>query len=82
MADRITFAAKVTTEGRNIRGSVQIAGQRIRRHGEWLEIDPAAIVKADASGVVGRWEHDPHKVLGRPSNGTLTLSRTDQVIEY
>jgi len=82
MSDRIAFAATVTTDGRRIRGSVQIAGQRIRRAGEWLEIDPAAVVKADASSIVGRWEHDPHKILGRPENGTLKFSRTDQGIEY
>lgn len=82
MSDRIAFAATVTSEGRGIRGSVQIAGQRVWRAGEWLEIDPAALVKADASSIVGRWEHDPHKILGRPENGTLAFSRTDQGIEY
>lgn len=82
MTDRITFAATVSAEGRRIRGSVQLAGQRTRRNGEWLEVDPAALVKADASQAVGRWEHDPHKILGRQTNNTLTLSRTDQGIEY
>lgn len=82
MTERLAFKANVTTEGRSIRGSVTLAGQRTRRGGEWLEIDPAAIVRADASAVVGRWEHDPHKILGRPGNGTLQLSRTDQGIEY
>lgn len=80
--ERIAFKADVTADGRRIRGSVQLAGQRTRRGGEWLEVDPAALVKADASGVVGRWEHDPHKILGRPENGTLSLSRTDQGISY
>ena len=82
MSERITFNASVTAEGRRIKGFVQLAGQRTRRGGEWLEIDPAAIVRADASEVVGRWEHDPHKILGRPANGTLELRRTDQGIEY
>ena len=81
-AERITFAGAVTAEGRRIRGSVQLAGQRTRRGNEWWEIDPAAIVKADASGIVGRWEHNPEKILGRPENGTLELRRTDQGIEY
>jgi HK97 family phage major capsid protein len=82
MTERLAFRADVTAEGRRIRGFVKLAGERTRRGNEWLEIDPAALVKADASGVVGRWEHDPHKILGRPSNGTLKLSRTDQGIEY
>jgi HK97 family phage major capsid protein len=82
MSERIAFAAQVTADGRRIRGSVQLAGQRTRRNGEWVEVDPAAIVAADASDVVGRWEHDPQKILGRPGNGTLELRRTDQGIEY
>jgi len=82
MTDRIVFAAKVTSEGRSIRGSVLLAGQRTWRNNEWLEVDPAALVKADASGVVGVWEHDPAKILGTPGNGTLSLTRTDQGIEY
>jgi HK97 family phage major capsid protein len=82
MSERIAFTGEVTAEGRRIKGSVQLAGQRTRRGSEWLEIDPSALVRADASGVVGRWEHDPQKILGRPENGTLILSRTDQGIEY
>ena len=82
MSERLAFRGKVEVEGRRIRGAVQLAGQRTRRGGEWLEIDPAAIVKADISRLVGRFEHDPHKILGRPDNGTLQLSRTDQGLEY
>ena len=82
MTERIAFRAEVTSEGRSIRGSVTLAGQRTRRGGELVEVDPAAIVRADVSRVVGVWEHDPHKILGRPGNGTLALRRTDQGIEY
>jgi HK97 family phage major capsid protein/HK97 family phage prohead protease len=82
MTERITFATEVSLEGRRHRGSVQLAGARTRRNGEWLEIDPAALVGADATEVVARWNHDPEKVLGRMSNGTVRLSRTDQGIGY
>ena len=82
MSDRIAFAGPVSLEGRRIMGSVVLAGSRTFRNGEWLEVDPAAVVKADASDVIGRWEHDPSKVLGRSSNGTVRVSRTDQGIEY
>lgn len=82
MTDRITFAATVKAEGRNIKGAVQLAGQRNRRNGEWLEVDPAAVVKADASKVMGFWEHNDKQILASLANETLTLSRTDQGIEY
>lgn len=83
MTDRIAFAGKVeAVEGRTIRGSVQLAGSRTRRNGEWLEVDPAALVKANASNVLGRFNHDPDKVMGRASNGTVRISRTDQGIDY
>lgn len=82
MTDRITFAANVTAEGRNIRGSVVLKGSRTWRNNEWLEIDPAALVKADASDVIGLWDHDPGKVLGRTKNGTVVLNRTEDGIEY
>jgi len=81
-SERITFAGTVTAEGRRLRGSVQLAGQRTWRNGEWLEVDPAALVAADASDVVARLDHDPGKVLGRTSNSTVRLSRTDQGIDY
>lgn len=82
MTERIAFASKITAEGRNIRGAIQLAGQRNKRGGEWLEVDPAAIVKADASGIIGCFEHDDDRILASPENGTLELSRTDQGIEY
>jgi HK97 family phage major capsid protein/HK97 family phage prohead protease len=82
MSDRITFAATVTAEGRRIRGAVTLAGSRTWRNNEWLEVDPAALVAADASDVVARWEHDPHKILGRTTNATVSLSRTDQGFSY
>jgi len=81
-SDRITFAGSVTAEGRRLRGSVTLARSRTWRNNEWLEVDPAALVKADATDVVGRWEHDPMKILGRTTNGTLSLSRTDQGIVW
>lgn len=82
MTDRIAFAGPVSVEGRRVRGSVTLAGSRTFRHNEWVEVDPAAVVKADASDVLGRWEHDPSKVLGRSSNGTVRVNRTEQGIEY
>jgi HK97 family phage major capsid protein/HK97 family phage prohead protease len=82
MTDRIAFAGPVELEGRRIKGSVVLAGSRTFRNGEWLEVDPAAVVKADASDVIGRWEHDPSKVLGRSSNGTVRVSRSETGIDY
>jgi HK97 family phage major capsid protein len=82
MSERIAFAAKVTAEGRTIRGAVQLAGQRNRRAGEWLEVDPAALVKADASKVIGVFEHDESQLLASLQNDTLVLRRSDQGIEF
>ena len=84
MTDRITFTAPatVTAEGRRIRGSVQLAGSRTWRNGEWLEVDPGALAAADASDVVARWDHDPSKILGRTTNGTVSLNRDDQGLSY
>lgn len=82
MSDRIYFAGTVTAEGRRVRGSVQLAGARTWRNNEWVEIDPAALAKADASDVVARWNHDENKVLGRTTNGTLRVKFTDDGIAY
>lgn len=82
MTDRITFTGSIAPEGRRLRGQVVIAGSRTFRNGEWLEVDPAALVKADATNVVATVDHDPTKLLGRTTNGTLKLSRTDTGIEY
>lgn len=82
MSDRIAFSGATTVEGRRIKGSVPFAGQRTFRNNEWVEIDPAAMVAADATDVFARIDHDPSRVIGRIKNGTLTVSRTDQGIEY
>jgi HK97 family phage major capsid protein len=82
MSDRIAFAGTTTSEGRRLKGSVQLAGQRTFRNGEWVEIDPAALVKADATDVFARIDHDPARVVGRTKNGTLSILRTDQGFEF
>ena len=82
MTDRITFAAEVKADGRRLRGSVTLAGQRTFRNGEWVEVDPVALMKADATDVFARFDHEPSQVLGRTKNGTLTVNRTDQGIEW
>ncbi len=82
MTDRITFAAKVTSDGRRLKGSVILAGSRTFRDGEYVEVDPAALVKADATDVVATIDHDRTKVMGRTRNGTLMLNRTDQGISF
>jgi HK97 family phage major capsid protein len=82
MSDRIAFDATITAEGRRIRGSVVLNGSRTFRNGEWLEVDPAALVKADATDVIARFDHDPQKILGRTLNGTLAVTRTDQGIDF
>jgi HK97 family phage prohead protease len=46
------------------------------------EIDPAAIVGANADDVLARFEHNPMSLLGRTSNGTVRLSRDDQGLSY
>lgn len=80
--ERIEFAGKVTREGRRITGYVKLAGTRTFRNGEWLEVDPGALVKANAKDVIAAWEHDPHKVLGATSNGTLRVFRDEEGIGY
>lgn len=82
MSDRIAFAGTMTTEGRRIRGSVVLKGSRTFRDGEYVEVDPAALVKADASDVFALLDHDESKVLGRTKNGTLALSRTEDGISF
>jgi HK97 family phage major capsid protein len=82
MTDRIAFEGTTEVDGRRIRGSVVIAGSRTFRHGEWLEVDPAAVVKADATNVIARLNHHPDTILGRVSNGTLSVTRTDQGISF
>ena len=82
MTDRITFAAKVTSDGRRLRGSVVLAGSRTLRGGEYVEVDPAALVKADASDVLATIDHDPSKVMGRTLNGTLSLNRHESGIDF
>lgn len=82
MNDRIAFTGSVTTEGRRIKGSVVLTGARTYRNGEWVEVDPAALVKADATNTVARFDHEPNKVLARITNNTLTIRRTEDGIEY
>lgn len=82
MTDRISFAGKVESEGRRIRGHVVLKGSRTLRGTEYVEVDPAALVKADASDVFALLNHDGSKVLGRTKNGTLTLSRTEDGISF
>ena len=82
MTERLLFSGGITAEGRRIRGTVRYAGVQKPRGGELIEIDPAAIVKADTSLLVGRWDHDPARQLGTLKNGTVRLSRTDQGMDY
>jgi len=39
-------------------------------------IDPTALDEADLSDVIGVFNHDADQLLGRTTNGTLTLTRT------
>jgi hypothetical protein len=82
MSDRIAFTGTMETEGRRIRGSVKLAGARTFRNGEWVEVDPNALMKASAANTIARWDHDPAKVLGRVSNNTLTVTRTPEGIDF
>lgn len=82
MKDRITFTGNVSAEGRRIRGSVKLAGARTWRNNEYVEIDPAALSRADITDVVARWNHDEDKILGRTTNGTLKVTFTDDGIAY
>jgi HK97 family phage major capsid protein len=82
MTDRIAFTGTMETEGRRIRGSVKLVGARTFRNGEWVEVDPNALMKASAANTIARWDHDPAKVLGRVSNDTLTVTRTPEGIAF
>lgn len=82
MSDQITFAAKITAEGRRLKGSVTLTGARTFRDGEWVEVDPKALLKADASNVFATIDHDMARMVGRSKNGTLSLSRTEDGIAF
>jgi phage head maturation protease len=82
MSDRIAFTGSMEAEGRRIRGSVKLVGARTFRNGEWVEVDPNALMKASAANTIARWDHDPAKVLGRVSNDTLTVTRTPEGIAF
>lgn len=80
--ERIAFAGKVEVEGRRLRGEVVLAGARTWRNGEWLQVDPAALVRADAVGAFASWEHDDGKLLASAGNGTLRINRTETGFSY
>ena len=80
--DRLTFASTITAEGRRIKGSVQLAGTRTFRNGEYVQVDPAALIKASTKGIFASWEHDDGKLLAADSNGTLTVTRHEQGFDY
>jgi HK97 family phage major capsid protein len=90
--EHLTFSSSIFAEGRRLRGSVQLAGQQTPRNGELVEVDPGALVRADASGavvVVGHQAgadmslgYDPLRTVARMDNGSLRLTRTDQGFDY
>jgi HK97 family phage major capsid protein len=82
MSDRVTFSGKIESEGRRLKGSVTLAGSRTFRDGEWVQVDPKALMKADASNVFGTLDHDPAKTVGRTINSTLTVNRTEDGIDF
>jgi HK97 family phage major capsid protein len=92
MTERLTFASSITSEGRRMRGSVLLAGQRTPRNGELWEIDPAALVKADASKAVFAVGHqagadmnagyDPLRVAARADNGSMRLTRHETGFDF
>lgn len=82
MTDRIAFSGLISADGRRLKGSVQLAGTRTFRNNEWVQVDPAALVRANAEDVMGRIDHDPGKVFARTKNGSLSITRTDQGISW
>jgi HK97 family phage major capsid protein len=92
MTEVLSFASTIEVEGRRLRGSVQLAGQQTRRNGELVEVDPAALVKADASAAVLTAGHqagadmslgyDPLRTFARVDNGSLVITRTEQGFTY
>lgn len=91
MSERLTFASSITTDGRRIRGSVKLAGQRTPRNGELWEIDTAALMKADASKAVFAIGHqsdalvdgyDPLRVVARADNGSMRISRHESGFDF
>jgi HK97 family phage major capsid protein len=82
MSDRLSFASVLSVDGRRIKGSVQLAGSRTLRNGEWVEVDPAALMKANRKNAFASMEHDDSKILGAFGNKTLDIRFTDQGFEY
>lgn len=77
MTDRIAFAGDVSVEGRRLKGAVLLKDQRTPRNGEMVAVDPAALIKADASKAFASMEHDDSRLLGFTGNATLTINRTE-----
>ena len=82
MSDRLSFASTITAEGRRIKGSVQLAGARTYRNGEFVEVDVPALMKADRSKAFASMEHDDAKLLGAFTNETLDIRFSDDGFEY
>lgn len=82
MSDRLSFASTLTTSGRRIKGSVQLAGTRTFRNGEWVEVDVPALMKANRKNAFASMEHDDRHILGSFGNQTLDIRFSDQGFEY
>jgi phage head maturation protease len=82
MSDRLSFAATVTADGRRLKGSIQLAGARTFRNGEWVEVDVPALMKADRAKAFASMEHDDRHILGASSNQTLDVRFSDQGFEW
>jgi HK97 family phage prohead protease len=66
-----------------IRGLGVVFGQRSEDFGGFFEvIHPNALDETDMSDVRALFNHDPNKLLGRTTSGTMRLKRTDRGLEY
>lgn len=82
MSESYTFSGNIEADGRRLKGSVVLAGSRTFRDGEWVEVDAKALMKADASNVFATIDHELNRIVGRTTNGTLTVSRTEDGISF
>jgi HK97 family phage major capsid protein len=90
MTDRLTFAGTIAVDGRRLKGSVKIAGQRTPRNGELVEVDIDALHRADRAAAVmvvghqafGEDGYDPLRTVARVDNNTLRIIPTKQGFDY
>lgn len=81
--DRLTFAATASIDGNTLSGVAHVFGQRTMVHGRWVEFATGsfddALAKSDVRAFVN---HDTTLLLGRQSNGTVSLTADRVGLNY